>query len=99
MSDDRKPVWPWIAALLTGLPLLYVASFGPACGLVEQGILEPSVLRSGVFRPCYSVFGGPQPLSTLAWGWIRICGGEETLLVEFAKDALEECDKEALEQP
>ncbi len=32
MSDDRKkPVWPWIVALLIGLPVLYVASFGPAC--------------------------------------------------------------------
>ena len=32
MSEERKPhVWPWIAALLIGLPVLYVASFGPAC--------------------------------------------------------------------
>src|SRR5258708_2397178 len=32
MSDDRKkPIWPWIVALLIGLPVLYVASFGPAC--------------------------------------------------------------------
>jgi hypothetical protein len=32
MSDDRKkPLWPWIVALLIGLPVFYVASFGPAC--------------------------------------------------------------------
>jgi hypothetical protein len=31
MSDRNKPLWPWIAALLIGLPMLYVASFGPAC--------------------------------------------------------------------
>jgi hypothetical protein len=31
MSDERKPLWPWIVALLIGLPVLYVASFGPAC--------------------------------------------------------------------
>ena len=32
MSDDRKkPIWPWITALLIGLPVLYVALFGPAC--------------------------------------------------------------------
>ena len=31
MSEERKkPVWPWIAALLIGLPVLYLASFGPA---------------------------------------------------------------------
>ena len=40
MSDDRKkPLWPWIVALLISLPVLYVASFGPACWLVERGLL------------------------------------------------------------
>jgi hypothetical protein len=30
MNDDRKkPLWPWIAALLIGLPVLYVFSSGP----------------------------------------------------------------------
>ena len=30
MSDDRKkPIWPWIVTVLLGLPVLYVASFGP----------------------------------------------------------------------
>jgi hypothetical protein len=35
MRDERKKagVWPWITALLIGLPVLYVASFGPACWL------------------------------------------------------------------
>jgi hypothetical protein len=30
MSDERKPFCPWIVALLIWLPVLYVASFGPA---------------------------------------------------------------------
>jgi hypothetical protein len=30
MSDLRKPFWPWIVALLIGLPVLYVLSSGPA---------------------------------------------------------------------
>src|SRR5262245_26252898 len=29
MSDERKPLWPWIVALLMGLPVMYVASYGP----------------------------------------------------------------------
>jgi len=29
MSDERKPFWPWIAALLIGLPVLYLLSSGP----------------------------------------------------------------------
>jgi hypothetical protein len=40
MSDDRKPVWPWIVALLIGLPVLYVASFGPACWLESRGYVD-----------------------------------------------------------
>jgi hypothetical protein len=37
MTEDRqKPVWAWIVALLIGLPVLYVASFGPACWLDER---------------------------------------------------------------
>jgi hypothetical protein len=32
MSDARKPLWPWIVALLIGLPVLYVASFGRRAG-------------------------------------------------------------------
>ena len=32
MSDERRiSVWPWAAAVLLGLPVIYVASFGPAC--------------------------------------------------------------------
>ena len=31
MTEHKNPVWPWIVALLIGLPVLYVASFGPAC--------------------------------------------------------------------
>ena len=37
MSDDRNTqLWPWIVALLIGLPVLYVASFGPACWLADR---------------------------------------------------------------
>jgi hypothetical protein len=40
MSDERKPLWPWIVALLIGLPVLYVASFGPACWLADRQIFS-----------------------------------------------------------
>jgi hypothetical protein len=37
MSDDRKKhLWPWIAGLLIGLPVLNVASFGPACWIANR---------------------------------------------------------------
>ena len=64
MSDDRKkPLWPWIVGLLIGLPVLYVASFGPACWISSrigahkgfvvdavQLVYQP-VLRLGVEGP------------------------------------------------
>ena len=40
MSEERKtPFWPWIVALLIGLPILYVASFGPACWLTNRSAI------------------------------------------------------------
>src|SRR5262245_37953381 len=42
-SDRKKPFWPWIVGLLLGLPVLYVASFGPACWLKEAGAVRFSL--------------------------------------------------------
>jgi hypothetical protein len=53
MSEERKRagVWPWIVALLIGLPVLYVASFGPACWFAcETGVAYRDVKPSrGLF--------------------------------------------------
>jgi hypothetical protein len=49
-NEQRKPVWPWIAALLVGLPVLYVASFGPACWWFSRSENRYPVL-SGALRP------------------------------------------------
>ena len=59
MSNERKKaVWPWIAALLLGLPVLYVGSFGPACWIVARH----QALRP-VFREAFL------PLGRIAKGW------------------------------
>ena len=39
MSDERKPVWPWIVALLIGLPVVYPMSFVAFMQLCTHGIL------------------------------------------------------------
>ena len=70
MSEERKPrsVWPWIAALLIGLPVLYVASFGPACWLSSRlghgaGILpviyRPIVRNMEHSKPNWSSYSSP----------------------------------------
>jgi hypothetical protein len=35
-SERNKSLWPWIIALLIALPVVYVASFGPACWYAER---------------------------------------------------------------
>ena len=51
MSDDRKShVWPWIAALLVGLPITYVVSFGPACFLGHKNVISARAIKM-TYRP------------------------------------------------
>ena len=51
MSDERrKPTWPWIIVVLLGLPVLYVASFGPACWLVRHRWISRST-AAHAYRP------------------------------------------------
>jgi hypothetical protein len=57
MSDDRKPVWPWIVALLMGLPVVYVLSIGPAWWIYEHS-------KSQIIGRCYYSFYAP-----IGWCW------------------------------
>ena len=64
MSGERKPVWPRIAALLIGLPLLYVASFGPACWISDRMQPEGNIV-SLVYRPVLWLWiNGPDWIQT-----------------------------------
>ena len=54
MSDERKPVWPWIVAPLICLPVLYVVSFGPACWMGERMNTGAHAI-SVVYRPIIRV--------------------------------------------
>ncbi len=66
MSDDRKKsVWPWIVALVIGLPVLYVASFGPACWLTSRGWISDTTML--LYIPLANL---PEPIA----GWIELYG-------------------------
>ena len=56
MTDERKPLWPWVVALLIGLPVLYAASFGPACWISSR---VPSLTA-----PVESAYA---PLARISW--------------------------------
>ena len=48
MSDERKKsgLWPCVVALLIGLPVLYVVSFGPTCWITSHYFLERERVNS-----------------------------------------------------
>ena len=71
MSDDRKPLLPWIVTLLIGLPVIYVASFGPACWLTDEAIV-PDAVTHRVFGP-------------LAWAAARCPNSIRHALVEYCE--------------
>ncbi len=62
MSDDRKtPLWPWIVALLIGLPVLYIVSFGPACWAESQTFGRtdfPTITVPRFHRPLLRIANG-----------------------------------------
>ena len=69
MTDDRKkPLWPWTVALLIGLPVLYVATFGPACWLTHRGVVTGRISR-WLFAPveCTMIRGPECVSSSLFW--------------------------------
>ncbi len=71
MNDDhKKPLWPWIVALMIGLPILYVASFGPACWISSRApVVVPFVHFS--YRP-------------VMWTWCVSPKGVRRLIHEYA---------------
>jgi hypothetical protein len=79
MSDDRKnPLWPWIVSLLLALPVLYVASFGPACWWLSNSALDDmdfehgSIIRSLLVRNLFP----RAPRIYWPLGWLALNGPE-----------------------
>jgi hypothetical protein len=65
MTDRRKrPLWLWIAATVIALPVLYAASFGPACWLAST-LDSPSLWTAGeiVYRPLVLICGKSETTS------------------------------------
>src|SRR5262245_17890495 len=77
MSDERKkPLWQWIVALLIGFPILYVASFGPACWWFSTQPISlpgaPPPIRNAprLYWPIGWVEShGPRPLRRAIWNY------------------------------
>src|SRR5262245_4136495 len=57
MDKQRKPGWAFWTTVVVLLPVLYVASFGPACWVVTRMDLPGAIMNSG-YRP-------------VIWAWER----------------------------
>ena len=67
-------LWPWVVAVVIGVPVLYVASFGPACWLLFSGIIPDGLTRtlSVVYCPLFSVINAadsPYWLKSALYGY------------------------------
>jgi hypothetical protein len=72
MSDERRPLWPWIAALLIGLPVLYVLSFGPACWVASRNRAALLSLNSVYLPIGWTLEHGPQVVSNSLEFYVRM---------------------------
>lgn len=60
-----RPLWPLLTATLIGLPLLYVASFGPLCLLADRGWLPRVVVRTAFYPLAVIAARCPPAVATL----------------------------------
>jgi hypothetical protein len=64
-EEQRESVWQWIVAMLIGLPLLYVASFGPACWICWRRQWESPTLSVAYAPIIWLMQNGPDPVRAL----------------------------------
>jgi hypothetical protein len=95
MSEERKNhYWPLIVALLIGLPVLYVASYGPACWYWSRhnedppGHMRRSELFEWAYLPiCWCASREPRLLAP-AISWYATLGMPEDRCVYIRQDPI-----------
>ena len=88
MTDDRKkPLWPWFVVLLIGLPVLYVASFGPACWIASQ---KPPVGSGGVSGWAIIVPELPKVYRPIGWACKKCPNTVSPLVTWYARIGMPE---------
>lgn len=80
MSSSRKSDIVVRLAAILAVPVFYILSFGPACGLVGTGIL-PVALVATVYDPCIQILVSEQTgqIGERLYDWVALCRGEVML--------------------
>jgi hypothetical protein len=77
MAEEQNPVWPWILSTLIGLPVLYIASFGPACWIASRNLVLMDTI-SCTYSPVLTIAADDERIAGKGLRyWARFCGGEE----------------------
>ncbi len=83
MTDRKKPGLAFWATVVVVVPILYVASFGPACWIISRLDAETAWIPT-VYRPITIIWdSGPSQMGTILesysafgcerdWGWIWV---------------------------
>ena len=81
---NRRERWAkWTLAAAIGVPVLYVANFGPACWLCENRVL-PQRATWMIFRPItWFVVDGNEPARTWLTGYAEACGDKRRIEFRF----------------
>ncbi len=82
--NRRRERWAkWALVGLIGLPVLYVASFGPACWLVDRGLIA----RQPVFNLYYPLASAatlaPGPVSNAIYNWGTVASPNDDLPIAW----------------
>jgi hypothetical protein len=82
---NRRERWAKWTALVLSLPILYFASFGPACWISSHTGHGADVV-SIVFQPLFSVWwNGPKPLDRVAARYATIFSAKGWTIAEMAR--------------
>lgn len=69
---SRRAFWPSLFAILVALPILYVASFGPACRVTAQNGSATNLFRIA-YRPMeVTLLGLPRPAAEAVVAYVHL---------------------------
>jgi len=104
VKESKRYLWVFVATLV-GLPLIYIASFGPACKLCEDERMSPRTCWMNyrpltwlvVHRP--PLLGEPLQAYARRWGeWGRIDGSMGRYNYSHSRSPID-CERDVAQGP
>lgn len=78
-AAGKKPGWAfWTTLVLVGVPVLYVASFGPAVWATSRNLASPSLVERAYGPVLWSMAYGPSTITRALFWWGELCIGDTT---------------------